>query len=116
MTKHIEVLKDKHKCSGCTACMAICPKQCITMSQDEEGFMYPIVDDKKCIDCGLCEKNCPFIQEEYKRPLHAYSIPKVFAAKHKQDIVRMSSTVWWNIHGNIRCHYITRRCYMWSYF
>ena len=66
MTKHIEVLKDKHKCSGCTACMAICPKQCITMSQDEEGFMYPIVDDKKCIDCGLCEKNCPFIQEEPK--------------------------------------------------
>ena len=92
MTKHIEVLKDKHKCSGCTACMAICPKQCITMSQDEEGFMYPIVDDKKCINCGLCEKNCPFIQEEYKRPLHAFSIPKVFAAKHKKDIVRMSST------------------------
>lgn len=53
-------LKQKNlKCSGCTACFAICPKDAITMQADSEGFKYPVVDKNKCIDCGLCCKVCP---------------------------------------------------------
>lgn len=29
------------------------------MSEDEYGFMLPIVDISKCVNCGLCEKICP---------------------------------------------------------
>lgn len=52
-------LKQKNlKCSGCTACFAICPKDAITMQADLEGFKYPVIDKRKCIDCGLCCKVC----------------------------------------------------------
>lgn len=49
-------INDKSKCSGCHSCMNVCPKYCITMKTDDEGFWYPSVDKDKCIDCGLCEK------------------------------------------------------------
>lgn len=53
-------LKKKNlKCSVCTACFAICPKDAITMQSDLEGFKYPVVEKNKCIDCGLCSKVCP---------------------------------------------------------
>lgn len=52
-------IKDKSKCCGCTACMAICPKKCITMFEDEEGFEYPRVDESKCVNCQACEHVCP---------------------------------------------------------
>ena len=57
----------KEKCCGCGVCELICPKQAITMQSDEEGFLYPFVDMKKCIKCSLCEKKCAFrkaIQKE----------------------------------------------------
>lgn len=49
-------ISDKTKCCGCRACSEICPKQCINMERDSEGFLYPVVDKEICIDCGMCEK------------------------------------------------------------
>ncbi len=46
-------------CTGCSACFNICPKGAITMNENYEGFLYPVVDRKKCINCGLCQKTCP---------------------------------------------------------
>lgn len=54
-------IKDSVKCCGCSACVQSCPKQCITMKQDMEGFLYPIVDKEKCVDCHICENVCPVI-------------------------------------------------------
>lgn len=50
---------DKMECCGCTACQHICPVRCITMQEDEEGFLYPAVHEDKCIHCHKCEKVCP---------------------------------------------------------
>ena len=55
-------INDKYQCCGCTACVNICPKNCITMAPDEEGFLYPEVNKDLCINCGLCEKVCPVIK------------------------------------------------------
>ena len=43
---------------GCSACANICPKQCISMLADTEGFLYPHIDKSRCIDCNLCETVC----------------------------------------------------------
>lgn len=48
----------QHECCGCSFCKTICPKQCISMKQNKEGFFYPIVDETKCISCGFCMDNC----------------------------------------------------------
>lgn len=51
---------EKINCSGCAACYSVCPKHCISMVKDEEGFDYPhLSSPQTCIDCGLCEKVCP---------------------------------------------------------
>jgi len=47
------------KCYGCRACEQICPKRCITMQENVEGFIYPIVDNTICINCDMCESVCP---------------------------------------------------------
>lgn len=80
-------IKEKKECCGCGACVQRCSKSCITMREDNEGFLYPEVDREACIDCGLCEKVCPVIhQGEKRKPL------AVYAAKHKDDKIRLSSS------------------------
>ena len=58
-SKTIPILYEKKEnCSGCTACYAICPKEAISMVEDEEGFEYPQMDYQilkhfaRCIDLG----------------------------------------------------------------
>ena len=59
--KSFPVLYDKKEdCCGCGACFAVCPKQAIHMEQDDEGFLYPTVDERKCVKCYLCESVCSF--------------------------------------------------------
>ncbi len=50
-------------CSGCGACVFVCPHQCIEMKPDTEGFYQPTIDQKKCIECGLCVNKCPVINK-----------------------------------------------------
>lgn len=50
---------DKKDCNGCGTCVIRCPKNAITMEEDGEGFLYPVINKEKCIDCGLCKKICP---------------------------------------------------------
>ena len=48
------------KCSGCSACAAVCPKEnCIKIEYNADGFLRPVKDDTICVHCGLCEKVCP---------------------------------------------------------
>lgn len=80
-------ITDKHKCCGCTACVNVCPKNCISMSADKEGFLYPVVDFVKCIDCGLCEQVCPVL-----RPVKNETEPLVYAAVNNDESVRLQSS------------------------
>ena len=63
------IIEDKRQCTGCSACVNSCPKSCITMQRDKEGFLYPSVNRELCIECGLCEKVCPVLNVQEKRVL-----------------------------------------------
>lgn len=56
-----KVFEEKNKCCGCSACEVSCPKHCIEMKQDEEGFLYPQIDKNLCINCGKCRSVCPVL-------------------------------------------------------
>lgn len=78
---------DKSQCCGCESCRNICPRQCIFMKEDNEGFFYPEVNSTDCIDCGLCEKVCPVLHpSKERRPV------AVYAAKHYDDNIRLASS------------------------
>lgn len=60
MKEEIKLYEKKEECCGCSACFSICPKQAITMKEDKEGFLYPVIDVKKCIRCKRCISVCNF--------------------------------------------------------
>lgn len=76
------------QCTGCTACAMLCPVGAITMTANDEGFLYPQVDRKKCINCGKCERFCPAKQGQTgeKEPEHG-----VFAAKLREETAHKKS-------------------------
>lgn len=83
------VLKEKQQCCGCAACAQVCPKKCIAMQPDEEGFLYPQIDQVACIECGLCEKVCPMLQSPAE---DTNSQPKAYAAYNKDETIRLQSS------------------------
>lgn len=88
MTEKIEAVYDaKYECSGCGACENACPKNCITMKQDSEGFFYPEINQESCIQCGRCLSVCPF-----KKTLDAALPPECYAAINRNDEIRLKSS------------------------
>ncbi|MBP3655295.1 MAG: Coenzyme F420 hydrogenase/dehydrogenase, beta subunit C-terminal domain [Clostridia bacterium] len=80
------VRQKKAECTGCGACVSVCPKAAITMKADEEGFLYPSVDPALCISCDLCEKKCPVGQP------HEPHDQKVIGAQNKDADLRRGSS------------------------
>ena len=60
MKNNITNLEIKN-CVGCRSCSQSCPKECIIMQENNEGFYFPYVEENKCIECGLCIKHCPIL-------------------------------------------------------
>ena len=81
-------IKDKALCCGCSACAQSCPCQCIRMVVDKEGFFYPQVDEFSCINCGLCNKVCPF-----ENPYDSVIPVSTIAYKHSNDVIREHSLI-----------------------
>lgn len=80
-------IRDKERCCGCASCVQKCPKHCITLNEDYEGFLYPHVDTETCIDCGLCEQVCPVLNiYDTREPLH------VLAVINTDEKIRMESS------------------------
>lgn len=82
-------IEDKTKCVGCSACSDICPKNCIKMKPDLEGFDYPIVDSGLCVNCSACEKVCPILNAKKNS-----NIPKKVIGCYNKDrnVLKMSSS------------------------
>lgn len=50
-------------CTACGACAYRCPKNCISMQEDNIRQLYPIIDTNYCVDCHACENVCPVLHE-----------------------------------------------------
>lgn len=81
-------LAERNRCTGCTACASACPKNCISMEGDENGFLYPVVDEGACVHCGLCEESCPLLSPRPK----SMNLPRAYAAYSKDEGVRLQSS------------------------
>ncbi|MBR5316982.1 MAG: 4Fe-4S dicluster domain-containing protein [Lachnospiraceae bacterium] len=57
---HPQLYDKSEDCCGCSACFAICPVRAIIMKPNDEGFLYPEIDFKKCIGCYRCISVCVF--------------------------------------------------------
>lgn len=79
----------KTSCTGCTACVNACPRRCMHITKDENGFSYPqIVDLTECIECRRCESVCPVIN---KKP-EAIESTRAYAAFSRNESVRLDSS------------------------
>lgn len=68
-------------CTGCMACYSACNHEAIEIVKNKEGFLYPVVREKKCVECKLCEKSCPLVTSLEARDAN----PRAYAAWHEED-------------------------------
>lgn len=78
----------KLKCSGCSACYCSCPMGAITMGLNQNGFLNPVVDESKCIDCGRCSEVCRVLNPNYVNN----SNPECYACCASDEIRSVSSS------------------------
>lgn len=77
---------EKSECTGCGACVDMCPNQCITIHKDNEHFLYPHVEQDNCIDCQRCLSVCPNHNNQLHQP------QQVLVGTHtKQEIKKSAS-------------------------
>lgn len=93
MTRMTEIVKmieqQKANCTGCYACFSVCPRNAIIMQEDEEGFQYPDIDEKRCIQCEACSRVCPVL---HPVPIKNTAVPRTYAAINEDWEVRSKSS------------------------
>ena len=83
----IEII-DQAICNGCSACVGVCPVNCIAMTPDPDGFLFPRVDTTACIDCGRCKRVCPVAS----KPSATTTRPVSYAVMNKNESIREQSS------------------------
>ncbi len=81
-------LTDAKKCTGCASCEQACPAGALKMTQDAEGFLFPVANESLCTNCKKCINICP---EE--NPLESIQPYEVYAVRAKdEEVVNRSSS------------------------
>lgn len=93
MLERLNALEEKYvtsklKCTGCMACANICPSDAIKVVENEEGFLYTVIDQEKCTKCNLCKKICPANKVYHTK----YEAPEFYAVINKEEKDRIKSS------------------------
>lgn len=75
-------------CTGCGACVAVCPKRCISLQPNPQGHLLPQIDENVCVNCNLCYRTCP---ANTPVPLHESQACYAAWAKDEKDRITSSS-------------------------
>lgn len=87
----LNILQIEDSCTGCGACVSICPKRALNLEYNNEGFYYPKINNDLCIDCKSCDKVCHVLNNSYNNSISKNYKPYMLKAKSK-DIVYKSSS------------------------
>jgi len=78
----------ENACTGCEACVNICPVSAIEMKINKEGFWFPKIKEEACIACGKCKKACPTLYPAYDN----WTEPELYAAAASDELRMQSSS------------------------
>lgn len=81
------IIGNMNKCTGCGACAMVCSKSAIQMFPNSQGFLEPVVDTVKCVNCEKCKNTCHTNRNPEK---HSYI--DVIIACNTNDEIRSRST------------------------
>lgn len=85
----LKILHIPDTCTGCGACASVCPKGCLEMKPDQDGFYYPVANTNQCIECHTCEKVCHIVTPEECKSIERKNF---FVYKTKDEKLREEST------------------------
>lgn len=82
------IICNKNNCTGCATCKELCSKKAISMIDNKEGFLCPVVNQDLCTNCGLCKKNCPANSYIFENLVS----PEVYAVMANDEIRKSSAS------------------------
>ena len=81
----------REQCTGCMLCVEVCPYHAVRCSDKaKNGYYYSVIDQTKCMDCGLCKSKCP----QCRNGLYTINgkDPVVYLAWARDSDIRRSSS------------------------
>lgn len=81
---------NKILCCGCMSCYNICKFSAISIQENEQGFLEPVVNKDKCKSCGACVRSCPVLNEKKEIGQDVY--PKAYAVVNIDENDRANSS------------------------
>lgn len=90
MADSLFFINSGNSCSGCCACIQVCPRNCISMHPDDEGFDRPSIDFAACVNCGACKRTCPYSKNSFH--IGGRTGPLFYGARMRENAFRLASS------------------------